>query len=388
MTSKIDTTVHQLPNEPRKRAAIYIRVSTEEQGAKETDEIQFHEVTKWAEFHPSQTAPYIINKHHIYRDIGYSGVTSVEERKALSELVEAARRGEFEVILVWKIDRLFRNNELLLRFIREMNEISVDVIAVTQPEFCTKGPIGKLLISVLGSFAEIERDQIIERTVAGKQRIARSGKWAGGQYPPYGYDIDEERKIAVNQEEAKIVRKIFDWFVNDELSTYEIQQRLHAMKVLTKADNWMQQQKKKAKGKKKTMMRKVNPPGFWSLGTIVKILKQDAYSGTYYYGKRTTKRDPATGKKHEVLKPKDKWIPIPCTPIVDKILCQKAQQRLLETKRLSRKNSKYNYLFSGKIVCSCCSSPYVGYTRKTYKGKRCASIPLSQIKQEQNTKNL
>src|SRR5262245_18609707 len=94
---------------PNKRAALYIRVSTEEQINGHSPEFQEQEMLAWASH-----KRYRVLSEHIYRDLGYSGVTKIEERPDCTRMFEAAEHHEFEVILVWRIDRLFRKNSYLL----------------------------------------------------------------------------------------------------------------------------------------------------------------------------------------------------------------------------------------------------------------------------------
>ncbi len=376
MSGKLDTVQHKdvmtIGSSQRKRAALYIRVSTEEQGDKFGPAYQKDEMLMWAKYNPIPTSPYITLDKHIYSDIGCSGADDIHLRPALTKLFEDARKGEFDVVLVWKIDRFFRKNELLHRYIRELSEIGIEFVSVTQPALSTSGSTGKILLAVMGSIAEVERDQIIERTAAGKQAAARAGKWVGGKYAPYGYDIGEARQIQVNKREAGVIRQIFEWFTKDGHTTYEIQQRLNEMGIPTKADSSIKlyESKRKGTGKKIPQWRKKNPSNFWGISTIVKILNNEAYAGEYYYGKRTTKKDPATGKRRQLEHPRENWIALPCPAIVDRVVWQKAQERLAHNRKFAQKNRLYEYLFSGKVLCGQCQSPYVGYMKKKSRKKK------------------
>lgn len=355
-------------NQSRKRAALYIRVSTDEQGEKFGPAYQKDEMLVWAAHNPLPSSPYIVLPQHIYTDIGCSGADDLHLRPALTKLFDEANKGEFDSVLVWKIDRFFRKNELLHRYIRELSELGIEFISVTQPALSTSGITGKLLLSVLGSIAEIERDQIIERTAAGKQAAARAGRWVGGKYPPYGYDIDKDRLMQINEEQAQVVRQVFQWFGEEKLSTYEIQKRLNLKNIPTKADTTIQERAEQ--GKKSLTWRSKNPNNFWGVSTIIKILNNEAYAGEYYYGKRTTKKDPATGKRRYMDHPREDWIALPCPAIVDRTLWHKVHNRLAHNKRFAKKNRLYEYLFSGKLVCGQCGSPYVGYMKKKSRKKK------------------
>jgi site-specific DNA recombinase len=348
-----------------KRACIYIRVSTEEQGNNYSPEFQEREMLAWAERNGYQ-----VNPRHIYRDIGYSGASKIEERKACPELFAAAERKEFDLVMTWRVDRFFRKILYLLQAIEKLNNLGIHFVSVTEG-IDTANKFSKPSLTLMGLGAELERDGILERTAEGRKTAARSGKWVGGKYPPYGYDINEDRVMTINPFEAEVVRSIFDWFVTEGISTYQIQQRLHKRHIPTKADSTMDEAKRV--GKDIPKWRKKNPANFWGHSTIVKLLKQEAYTGQYHYGKRAIKKDSATGKRIHTEHPRHEWISLACPSIIDLPIWQKAQQRLAHNMRFARRNKKFEYLFSGKILCGCCQSSYVGYTKKKFKRKECVA---------------
>ncbi len=361
---------------PLIEAAAYVRVSTEEQGDKYGPDFQRHEIIRYAEYHGYRVLP-----EHVYMDIGYSGATSIEEREGLKSLWEAAERKEFSTVLVWKVDRLFRRLLYLLDALDRLSKLGIGFVATTQPEMNTTSSIGKVIMAVIGILSEVERDNILERTAAGRQAAARAGKWAGGRYPPYGYDIDPATRImSVNDEEANIVRKIFDWLVRDRLTTYAIQKRINAMKVRTKADSAVKSLRDQ--GKEPGYCRTRNAENFWGHSTIIKVLRQDAYKGEYYYNKRKRGKDPATRKMREVINPREKWIPIQCIPIVEKEVWEKAQQILADNQKHARRNRQHDYLFAGGIVvCGVCGSNYECYMKKKYKRSGGGRVCVDQFPQ-------
>lgn len=347
----------------KKRAALYIRVSTTEQAEKYGKDLQFNQMKKWL----GANDQYSWSEKHVYVDEGFSGASMIEDREALPKLFEAAKKGEFEVVIVWKLDRFFRKTQYLLNAIAQLDEMGIGFLATTQPEINTTGPVGKVVLVLMAAIAEMERDLILERTGAGRVEAADAGKWVGGKYPPYGYDVDPEKQnMSINKDEEKIVRQIFNWFVRDKWKLYQIQQRLNAGKdIPTKADTKADEMRQ-AKTLKKEMRTK-HAANFWHLPTIRRILKQQAYTGIYYYGKKTTKYDPIRKKKIEVMNPFEKWTPVRCIPIISQEMWDTAQELLKKNKELSSKNSTRDYLLSGKIICSQCGSPYVGYIQPKWK---------------------
>ena len=327
---------------------------------------------------------YTVNLKHIYSDIGFSGASRKNEREELPKLFEAAEKQEFEVVLVWKLDRFFRKMLYLLEVVEQLQDLNIGLVSITEGTD-TRNKMSRATLLCMGMGAELERHGILERTKAGRLSAVKAGKWVGGKYPPYGYEVDEDQKIRIHEEEANIVQKMFHWFVNEQLSAYEIQQHINAMKIPTKADKYIAM--KKRKGEKVSEVRKRNPECFWGVTTIRKILTRETYTGVYYYGKKSTKKDPKTGKKKEVMNPPELWEQLTCPVIVDRGIWERAQTRLAENKRLSKKNSTHDYLFSGKIICDCCEAPYVGYLKKKHRNKQVvAQYPQYRCRRFSKTK--
>ena len=145
-----------------------------------------------------------------YSDGGYSGGTI--ERPGLQRLLADIQRGRIDCVVVYKVDRLSRS---LMDFAQLMNLFErheVSFVSVTQ-QFNTTTSMGRLTLNVLLSFAQFEREIIGERIRDKKLATARQGKYVGGQ-PFLGYDIDRERKrLVVNPDEAQLVRRIFERFI-------------------------------------------------------------------------------------------------------------------------------------------------------------------------------
>ena len=107
------------------------------------------------------------------------------ERAALTELRAAAVAGRFDLLLVYRVDRLSLNLGQLVALIEELAGHGVGFRSATEP-FDTANPAGRMLVQLLGSFAEFERASLLDRIGAGMERKAARGEWCGGT-PPYGY---------------------------------------------------------------------------------------------------------------------------------------------------------------------------------------------------------
>lgn len=180
------------PREER-RAAIYARVSTIEQKL----ELQRDEARE------------IINRRgwkfmRVYEDHGASGIS--RERRGLEELLRDARRRYFDVLVVWRADRLFRSMHDMVVTLEELQALGVDFVSVTEP-FDTSTPTGKLLFHLCTAFAQFERDVLIERTIAGMAAAVRRGKRIGR--PPIRIDHDLAGELAVaGKSERAIAREL------------------------------------------------------------------------------------------------------------------------------------------------------------------------------------
>ncbi|MCB9807628.1 recombinase family protein [Candidatus Peribacteria bacterium] len=336
-------------NKP-KRVAQYIRVSTLEQ-AKEGNSLkgQQDSLSYFIKAHKNEKN-WITNKSLLYIDDGYSGAN--DQRPEYQRMMQDARDGKFDVILVYKIDRLFRKTKLLLDAVEELEKNNI--------EFCSQGEAidttkkeGRFFLTVLGAIAEMERETIRDRTIMGKIAGARKGRYVGGKYPPYGYDVDKNGKMVINKEEAKIVKEIFHMLVKEKKSETEIAKILTARKVLTKAD-------------KKKVKRRTNAKGFWGQAAIAALIIKDEYSGTYYYGKRETIVDENTkSKKRQILRPRGEWIPLKCPAIIkDKKLFQAAQKIAKANRRYSLGDDQHQYLLRSNVHCGECGGRYQGYPKR------------------------
>jgi DNA invertase Pin-like site-specific DNA recombinase len=149
------------------RTAFYIRVST----AHQTADNQLHELERVA-------AARGWNIVATYRDDGISGAKGRDGRPALDALLKAATRREFDLIAVWSIDRLGRSLQHLVTTVNDLHASGVQLY-FHQQALDTTQPSGKLLFSVMGSFAEYERDLIRERIKLGVERARKEGKKLG-----------------------------------------------------------------------------------------------------------------------------------------------------------------------------------------------------------------
>ncbi|OGQ00334.1 MAG: hypothetical protein A2Z40_04395 [Deltaproteobacteria bacterium RBG_19FT_COMBO_60_16] len=145
--------------------------------------------------------------HKIYRDME-SGIHM--NRPGLEEMIFDAEARAFDVLLVFRVDRLSRKVRELAQMVDELAKHGVILKSITEP-FDTANAAGKMMLQMLGVFAEFEHATIVERTKVGMEKKAKSGKWVGGVVP-YGYQLDPEKGLVVKEEEAIVVRKMFQMY--------------------------------------------------------------------------------------------------------------------------------------------------------------------------------
>lgn len=189
-----------------KRCAVYCRVSSDERLDQSFNSIDAQKEAGHA-FIKSQSHEGWIAVADDYDDGGYSGGNM--ERPALKRLLADIEAGRIDIVVVYKIDRLSRSLADFARMVEVFDRCGVSFSAVTQ-QINSATSMGRLMLNVLLSFAQFEREVTGERI---RDKIAaskRKGMWMGGPLP-LGYDV-ENRRLVVNEREAALVRRIFDDF--------------------------------------------------------------------------------------------------------------------------------------------------------------------------------
>ena len=189
-------------------AAIYTRVSTDDQAregtslAEQRDRLQAYCKSQGWQI------------HDVYEDDGFSGKNL--DRPAMQRLIEDARQKQFDVVVVYKLDRLSRSQKDVLYLLEDVFEpAGIGFKSATEP-FETTTPFGKAVIGMLAVFAQLERDTIQARTQGGKHRRLAEGALVSVPRT-FGYTYDKANKqLLVNPAEAEWVRRIFQWYVHGD----------------------------------------------------------------------------------------------------------------------------------------------------------------------------
>lgn len=200
--------------EPRTevRCAIYTRKSTDEGLEKEFNSLDAQRDAGEL-FVRSQAHEGWVCLPDRYDDGGFTGGNM--ERPGLERLMADIEARKVHVVVVYKVDRLSRSLLDFTQMMQTFEEYKVSFVSVTQ-HFNTANSMGRLMLHVLLSFAQFEREIISERTRDKIAATRRKGKWAGG-HPILGYDVDPNRfRLQVNAEEAERVRGIFKLYLEHE----------------------------------------------------------------------------------------------------------------------------------------------------------------------------
>ena len=186
--------------------ALYPRVSSQEQ-ATEGYSIgeQIERLTKYCE-----AMGWTIYK--IYTDPGYSGGDT--NRPGLQEMLKDVREGKVNKVVVYKLDRLSRSQKDTMLLIEdEFLAHGVDFVSMSE-NFDTSTPFGRAMIGILAVFAQLERENIKERTMIGKEARAKDGKWGGGSSEPIGYDYNVSTgELEINEYEKMQILEAIDLFL-------------------------------------------------------------------------------------------------------------------------------------------------------------------------------
>ncbi len=185
------------------RAVGYIRVSTEIQSEEGLSlDIQREEITEYCKDQKYKLIG-------IYEDAGISGATL--DRPALLSLLDSAKEGEFDIVIVYRLDRLARDLFAELFIEKELEVSEVKLYSITEPDLNKSDPSTRLFRQIKGAFSEYEKELIRLRLTAGRLRKYKDGGYAGGGLA-LGYDSQRNgrshSKLVINEAEAKIVKYI------------------------------------------------------------------------------------------------------------------------------------------------------------------------------------
>lgn len=192
--------------------ALYLRVSTDAQYEEGYSiEAQMKKLEKWCELHD-------IRAYEFYVDGGYSG--SNLKRPEMERMLSDIEAGHVRAVVVYKLDRISRSQRDTIYLLEDVFEPNHTGFISLNENFDTTTPYGKAMIGILSVFAQLERENIRERTRMGMQERLNKGMWRGTK-PPFGYNYDADKGILVPNQDADTVREIYRLYL-EGMSTYRL----------------------------------------------------------------------------------------------------------------------------------------------------------------------
>jgi site-specific DNA recombinase len=292
------------------RVCIYTRISTDEEN-QPTSLASQHE--RLEAFCKAQEDWRIV-AHHEDRASG-----TRLDRPGLQAALDLARQGRIDQLLVYRIDRLSRKVRQLASIAEELAKLDVVLRSATEP-FDTGSAAGRMMLQMLGVFAEFEHATIVDRVTSGIERRAREGRWPNGRVP-FGYARNENKELIADERTAPVVRRIFKLYASGRLGAAAIARQL-------------------------TEEGAPAPVRGWQPNIVLLVLANESYIGRVHW------REQTFPGLHEAL--------------IDTETFARAQALLKErgADMAMRASSRTDFLLSGLIRCGRCRRAYVGMSAK------------------------
>lgn len=285
------------------RVALYPRVSGHEQEDNYSIPEQIDRMKKYCAARDWQI-------YKIYTDSGFSG--SNLDRPGLQGIIKDVEKDVFDMVLVYKLDRLSRSQKDVLYLVEDVFDKHGIFFSSMTENFDTSTPFGKAILGILAVFAQLEREQIKERTMMGKDSRAQEGKWHGSKWCPIGYNYTEGLLIP-NEYEVMQINEIADLFL------------------------------------KRTPVR-----------TIATIMTEKGYLHKYgEWEAKTIRRVLSNPVNIGLIKHRDKWYEGIHEPIMDKKTFDAVQELMNERKEKYGTTYKpYSSMLGGMLYCKHCGGKY------------------------------
>ncbi|MGW8038361.1 cassette chromosome recombinase CcrB [Staphylococcus xylosus] len=296
----------------RKRVGGYIRVSTEMQTDGYSPKSQINQIKEYCQFHGYEVID-------IYADEGISGKSM--NRPGLQRMIKDAKEGKLDCVMVYKTNRLARNTSDLLTIVENLHRQNVEFFSLSE-RMEVSSSSGKLMLQILASFSEFERNNIVENVFQGQQQRALEGYYQGNI--PLGYSIipDNKKELMINQHEANIVNYIFESYAKG-----------HGYRKIANALNH-----------KGYVTKKGNA---FSISAVTYILSNPFYIGKIQFAKYKDWND----KRRKGLNDKPVIAEGKHTPIISQVLWDKAQARKKQVSQKPQVHGKGTNLLTGILHC-------------------------------------
>ena len=331
-------------------AAIYARVSSEQQREEHTIASQTAALVEFANSHALE-----VPEQWVFEDDGFSGATL--ERPGLERVRDLVAEGQLQVVLAYAPDRLSRKYAYQVLLIEEFARHGVETVFVKAPQNASAED--QLLVQFQGMIAEYERAQILERSRRGKRHRAKSGEVSVLSGAPYGYRYIRKSDEApasyeVLEAEAHVVERVYTMYTVEGLSIGEIARRLNAEGIATR--------KQSAR---------------WERSVVWAMLRNPAYRGGAGFGKtrvagrirltRALRRHggSVSGDSGGHERAREEWIEIPVPALVSEESFARAQELLHENKVRSQRRTITPSIVQGLVSCEKCGYAFSRTSTRT-----------------------
>lgn len=304
----------------RKSVGCYVRVSTISQDIdKFSINGQITQIKEYCQFHGYDV-------FDIYADRGVSGKTM--NRPELQRMLKDAKEGKLDCVMIYKTSRLARNTSDLLTIVEGLHKQNVEFFSLSENmKFDSNS--GKLLLQILASFSEFERNNIAEGAFMGQLRRSQEGYYQGNLPLAYDKIPDSKHELMINQHEANIVKYIFESYAKG-----------HGYRKIANALNH-----------KGYVTKKGNP---FSISAVTYILSNPFYIGKIQFAKYKDWND----KRRKGLNDKPVIAEGKHTPIISQDLWDKVQARKKQVSKKPQVHGKGTNLLTGIIFCEKCGAAY------------------------------
>ena len=243
----------------------------------------------------------------VFIDPGHSG--SSLDRPGIKSLMDGVESGKYDIVLVYKLDRLSRSQKDTIYLIEDVFMANNTDFVSVQESFDTSTVYGRAMVGMLSVFAQMERETITERTLMGRTGRAEDGLWHGGGTDPIGYDYSDG-VLVVNRAESEQVRLVYDLYL-DGWNVSEISRKMDGYK--TKHGDWSH------------------------TSTVGNVLDNPLYAGYVHFDGVLVKG------KHDAIISDAK---------------NRAVKMRRERLRLAASHSESKYMLTGLMHCDCCGARY------------------------------
>lgn len=303
------------------KVAAYVRVSTDEQ-VQEGYSIaaQRNRLEAYAISQGWEIVQWYVEEGQSAKDMN---------RTELQRMLKGIQQNIFDVVLVYRLDRLTRSVLDLYELLKNFEEHGVKFKSATEA-YDTTTATGKLFLTLIASLAQWERENLGERVRMGMLQKAKEGKWAVSM-APIGYELEEDY-LKVNPVEAAVVKEIFSLYVSG-VGMNKIARMLNQRGLKTKTNK------------------------NWQANTIVYVLKNPIYIGTMRYNVRVNSE-----QYFEIENA--------CEPIIDKDTFRMVQQLITERSKVHPRRLGTTFLFSHVLTCGKCKKKLIGKTNSSKRGDK------------------